>query len=202
MSDEPEHDQTQANKIYNLEELRKRIENAQEVNVDPSGRLIDPAQSQQEGTNSKPTTKIKPQRWFSKPWYTNDPARLVLEQRVMKERFPQFELRRDGNQLVWFGTLESNSNQPYEMALYYPDNFPAEPPKIFPITPALTVWKDEQNHVLKHQFNDGSLCLFHPRDRTWQSNTTAATLLAITSLWLFAYESYVETGQWIGLEAD
>lgn len=200
MTNQPEQDRTPADKILNLEDLRRRVENAREVAVDASGRLIDPTE-RQEGTGRTPT-KIKTQRWFSKPWYLTDPARLVLEQRAVRERFPQFELRRDGEQLVWVGTLETNCGNTYELALYYPHNFPNQAPKVYPIKPAITVWKDQATGALKHQFNDGSLCLFHPNDRTFEPNTTAATLLAISAYWLFAYETWRETGAWVGQEAD
>lgn len=149
-------------------------------------------------------TELRPMRWHSQPrWFEQNPARLVLEKRAM-ERFPGFQLVRDNSQLVWVGTLETNRGNRYEIALYYPDNFPDEPPKVYPINPAVTVWKDEEAGRLKHQYNDGHLCLYYPGDRTFASQTTAATVVAVAAAWFFAYESWLESGKthWPGIEAD
>lgn len=143
-------------------------------------------------------------RWHAPTWYEVNPARLLLEKKAMETRFPQFQLVRDGAQLVWIGTLKSNRGNPYEIALYYPNHFPASPPSVFPINPAITVWKDEQTGSLKHQYSDGHLCLYYPGDRTFAQNTTAATVIAVAAAWFFAYESWLESGKtvWPGIEAD
>jgi len=127
----------------------------------------------------------------------------VLEKRAMQARFPQFELRRDGIKLVWYGSLESDRrSKRYIIALYYPDDFPARPPKVFPLDPAITIYRNPRQGDMLHQFNDGSLCLFHPSDRFFEINTTAATIIATTAVWLFAFENWEETGKWVGPEAD
>ena len=150
-------------------------------------------------------TILRPMCWRGEPpWYELNSARLVLEKKAMETRFPGFQLVRDANQLVWLGTLESNWGNRYEIALYYPDNFPNEPPKVYPINPAVTVWKDEQAGRLKHQYNDGHLCLHFPSDRSFVPNTTAATVIAVAAAWFFAYESWIESGKTLcpGIEAD
>jgi hypothetical protein len=149
-------------------------------------------------------TRLRSARWHNRPWYELNPARLVLERQAMQMRFPQFQLMRDGDQLVWVGTLETNRGNKYEIAFYYPDDFPASPPKVFPISPPITVWKDEQVGQLKHQYNDGHLCLYFPGDRTFAENTTAATVVAVAAAWFFSYESWLESGKtfWPGIEAD
>ncbi len=149
-------------------------------------------------------TQLHPTRWYNTPWYQSNPARLVVERQAMEARFPQFQLVRDGEQLVWLGTLTTNRGNVYEIALYYPDDFPAAPPKVYPISPAITVWKDEKAGYLKHQYNDGHLCLYEPSDRTFGQNTTAATVVAVAAAWFFAYESWLESGKtvWPGIEAD
>jgi hypothetical protein len=149
-------------------------------------------------------TTLRPMSWHSESlWYDRNSARLVLEKKAMETRFPSFQLVRDGTQLVWIGTLESNWGNRYEIALYYPDNFPDTPPKVFPINPALEVYKDPTTGRLKHQFNDGHLCLHYPGESFGQ-NTTAATVIAVAAAWFFAYESWIESGktEWPGDEAD
>lgn len=134
-------------------------------------------------------------------WYESNPARLVLEQEAMKRRFPGFQLNREGATLFWLGTLTSNTNKQYQIAVSYPDNFPDVPPKVYPIDPLIAIWRDDR--MLQHQYNDGSLCLFHPNDRFWESKTTAATVIATAAAWFFAYERWLESGRqtWPGLEA-
>jgi hypothetical protein len=148
-------------------------------------------------------THLQPAIWYSDLWYETNPGRLLLEKKAMEERFPQFQLVRDGDQLVWVGTLTSNRDNTYEIALYYPGDFPAAAPKVYPINPAITSWKDQRTGELQHQWNDGSLCLYNPDDRTVNTNTTAATVMAIAAAWFFAYESWLESGKqdWPGVEA-
>ncbi|EFO81188.1 hypothetical protein OSCT_0922 [Oscillochloris trichoides DG-6] len=148
-------------------------------------------------------TTLRPMRWHA-TWYDQNPARLILEKRAMESRFPRFQLFNDGGQLVWTGKLESNRGNTYEIALYYPESFPNEPPLVFPINPVITVYKDEVAGRLKHQYNDGHLCLYYPGDRTFAANTTAATVVAVAAAWFFAYESWLESGktEWPGIEAD
>ena len=137
------------------------------------------------------------------PWYEANPARLIKEKKIMETRFPGFQLVRDGAQLVWIGTITTNRGTPYEIALYYPNEFPALPPKVYPINPAISSWENRQAGRLKHQWSDGSLCLDFPSDKTLNVNATAATVIAMAAAWLFAYESWMESGQtdWPGIEA-
>lgn len=134
-------------------------------------------------------------------WYIENPARLILERRAMTERFPPFELRCDGSSLFWIGTLTSNLGNSYEIAVIYPDDFPTTPPKVYPLDPPIYL-VDEPTGWLKHQFRDGSLCLFHPADRFFEKNTTAATVVALAAAWIFAYEQWRTSGVWAGDEAD
>lgn len=146
------------------------------------------------------TTSLHPVRWHSPPWYESNPARLLLERQAMQTRFPEFRLVRDGKQLAWQGTLQSNRGNTYTIAIYYPDDFPASPPKVYPIEPSITVYKDAKYYM--HQYNDGSLCLFYPGDRSFAPNTTAVTLIAWAAAWFFAYETWLASGrtEWPGRE--
>ncbi|NJL54012.1 hypothetical protein HC928_01825 [bacterium] len=137
-------------------------------------------------------------------WYQSDPARLIIEKRAMEARFPQFRLIQDGQKLTWIGKLESNRDNTYEIAVVYPDNFPIKPPDVYPIDPIITVWKDAQAGHLKHQYNDGKLCLYFPGDGSFSDKTTAATVVAVAAAWFFAYEAWLASGkrEWPGIEAD
>ncbi|NTU81876.1 MAG: hypothetical protein HGA45_21285 [Chloroflexales bacterium] len=146
-------------------------------------------------------TQIRPSHWHNHTWYVLNPARLILEKRIMSVRFPQFQLHRDSTKLVWFGWLITNRNNRYEIALYYPDNFPDAPPKVYPLNPAITVWENERAGRLMHQYRDGSLCLSYPADKGFDHETTAADVIAVSAAWLFSYETWKESGVWAGIEA-
>jgi hypothetical protein len=137
------------------------------------------------------------------PWYLVNPARLIKEKKMMENRFPHFQLVRDGVHLVWIGTIDSIRGNHYEIALYYPNDFPEQPPKVYPINPPISSWEDREAGRLKHQWNDGSLCLDYPSDKTFNLNATAATVIAMASAWFFAYETWIESNQteWPGVEA-
>ncbi len=63
-------------------------------------------------------------------------------------------------------------------------------PKINPI---------ENGKVVPHLFSDGSLCLYYPKNNEFKySDSWADTIIPWTSLWLFYYEIWKETDEWLG----
>jgi ubiquitin-protein ligase len=137
-------------------------------------------------------------------WYEYDPVRLVIEKKAMEERYPKFTLHKlDDDRLAWMGTLTSNSNTRYQIAVVYPHNFPNSPPEVYPIDPVIEV-VDVCGKKYKHQFSDGHLCLYYPADRTFSSNSTVATVVTVAAAWFFSYEYWLRSGkrEWPGIEAD
>jgi len=148
-------------------------------------------------------TRITPQVWCAN-WYETAPDRLLIEKEAMRKRFPGFELvKMDDDNLVWLGTLTSNSNNQYEIAVIYPRNFPNSAPLVYPVNPRIEVW-DEKSFRVRHQYSDGHLCLYYPGDRTFHNNTTAAVVIGVAAAWFFAYEYWLDSGkrEWPGPEAD
>jgi ubiquitin-protein ligase len=194
-----------------LEELKKRMSKAQSIQIDSSGKLINPEETQikpveQGETNQTQTPgglRLKPTRWFAAHWYETLPGRLLIEKQAMQKCFPQFELVKDEEQLAWVGTLESNRNNQYEIAVMYPYDFPSEPPKVYPLNPPVQVF-DERTLRTRHQYPDGHLCLYYPQDRSFNATATAATVVGVAAAWFFAYESWLESGKsdWPGDEVD
>lgn len=69
---------------------------------------------------------------------------------------------------------------------------------IFVIKPRVTLyWEDKK---VPHLYpSDGSLCLYYPKYKEWKyTDSWADTLIPWTSLWLFYFELWQETGNWIG----
>ena len=135
-------------------------------------------------------------------WYEQDKARLLMEQRVMAEKFPKFRIFRDDTFLCWLGQLRSNRGNVYDILVRYPHEFPFKAPLVYPEAPRLRVINPFTGK-LKHQYPDGHLCLYFPGDGNFSPNTTAATVVAVSAAWFFAYESWLESGclDWPGLEA-
>lgn len=142
-------------------------------------------------------------RWFA-AWYELDPNRLRVERETMKEKFPSFSLSRlkDGR-LAWNGALTTNRGRRYEIMLVYPVQFPYKPPIVYPIEPEVYAFEADGTKY-KHQYPDGHLCLYFPGDRDFDVRTTAATVVAVSAAWFFAYECWLESGRrdWPGSEID
>jgi hypothetical protein len=143
---------------------------------------------------------VQPTRWDAN-WWDENPGRLVREEAVMEDRFPQFELHElDDGSLAWKGAIKSNNGNRYEVVINYPDRYPnpSKAPKAFIVEPRVDMTDT------KHMWPDGHLCLFKPSDRderSWEKNSTAATVVSWAAAWIFAYERYQETGNWPGPEA-
>lgn len=68
---------------------------------------------------------------------------------------------------------------------------------IFVVNPKVELYKN--NRRVPHMYSNGSLCLYYPKLREWNyTDSWAETLIPWTSLWLFYYEIWIETGEWLG----
>jgi ubiquitin-protein ligase len=119
--------------------------------------------------------------------------RRFLKHQLIRGSLPAF----DSNEISisWNGLITSNNNNEYLVKIQYPTNFPSEPPSAFIVSPQVD---DATPHRWVKKNN--ALCLMHPNDHTWERNSTAATFIALVAAWIFAYESWKETGEWIGKE--
>ena len=69
--------------------------------------------------------------------------------------------------------------------------------KIFVTSPKIGKYEGEKK--VPHLYGDGSLCLYYPDYNEWcYTDSWAETLIPWTSLWLFYYEIWKETGEWLG----
>ena len=139
----------------------------------------------------------------SKPWWETPYGRwrLAAEKEAMR-RFPGFELadarlELSGRMLGWRGWLESSlhGGDRYLVRVIYPTGFPDEPPIVFIAEPALP-------EGVPHLLEGNRPCLYRPmegpRNGYDPARTTAATLVAWTTLWINAYETWRATGGWPG----
>ena len=69
--------------------------------------------------------------------------------------------------------------------------------RIFVIDPKII--KDFDGKDPPHLYPDRSLCLYYPPNDEWNyKNSWAETLVPWASLWLYYYEIWQETGEWLG----
>jgi hypothetical protein len=115
-----------------------------------------------------------------------------LRQRsAVKAAFPHFtwRLTRAGG-VEWRGTL-----QPTPDARVYVVRIVHEPnsaPRVFVDRPLIRrdAW---------HRYRDGSLCLYWPKEWRWTPRESLAeTIIPWAALWLYYYDLWVLTGEWLG----
>jgi len=129
--------------------------------------------------------------------------RLQLEVEAMRAAFGHtFELKVPSrwDPLVWQGmvhiNLQSIPRHEHVLKIVYPHEYPNRPPEAYIVEPRI--------YSEKHQFEDGQLCLFNPKDGTnygWNpARSTAVTVAGWAIQWLYAYYTYKLTGEWPGTE--
>lgn len=102
--------------------------------------------------------------------------------------------------LYWEGAVELNMatlrQSEHVLKILYPDDYPNRPAEAYVLSPRI--------YSEKHQYEDGQLCLFNPKDGEqygWNpSRSTAVTVTAWAVQWLYAYYTWRATGQWPGIE--
>ncbi len=136
---------------------------------------------------------------------TNVSPRLRLEVEAMRATFENtFKLVVPTlGQLYWEGTVEINLDilatsemRQHKLKILYPNEYPNRPAEAYCLRPRI--------YSEKHQYEDGQLCLFNPKDGTqygWNpSKSTAVTVAAWAVQWLYAYYTWRTTGDWPGVE--
>lgn len=127
--------------------------------------------------------------------------RLRLEVELMQATFEDtFRLERDKYRLYWLGNVHINlqglPQKNHVLKIAYPEKYPNSAPEAFVVSP--------QIYSPKHQFEDGQLCLFNPKDGItygWNPSTsTAITVVGWAIEWLYTFYTWRATGQWLGKE--
>ncbi|MBI1256613.1 MAG: hypothetical protein GC204_04020 [Chloroflexi bacterium] len=128
--------------------------------------------------------------------------RLRLEVEAMRAAFdttfkltvPQFD------PVYWEGTVELNlaslRSPEHTLKIVYPNDYPHRPAEAYVLKPRI--------YSQKHQYEDGQLCLFNPKDGEsygWNpSRSTAVTVAGWAIQWLYAYYTWRATSEWPGIE--
>ncbi|HML22812.1 MAG TPA: hypothetical protein PKD09_14270 [Aggregatilinea sp.] len=138
--------------------------------------------------------------WWGSPAQVS--TRLRLEVELMRATFADtFRLvvpKRD--QLYWLGEVEINlrgiPQRQHTVKILYPAEYPNRPAEAYVLKPSV--------YSEKHQFEDGQLCLFNPKDGVtygWNPSTSTAVTVAGWAIeWLYSYYTWRSTGVWPGVE--
>ena|SRR5579863_1077269 len=109
-------------------------------------------------------------------------------------RFPHFQrIASRGDRIKWRGTLQpSPRSDIYEVEISY--EVPCRP-HIQVVEPRLALWGNLKRQP--HTFRDGSLCVHQAHE--WDGNKLIAdTIVPWTCAWLAFYETWLDTGCWLG----
>lgn len=111
---------------------------------------------------------------------------------AMKSKFPNFNAKRKGDEVIFTGNLMIKPELPiYNVSVHY--RFKKKP-LVFVNSPKLV------DHC-RHQYSDGSLCLYHPDNYKWNADKLIATnIMQWTIAWIYFYEAWLQTGEWFGPE--
>ncbi len=142
---------------------------------------------------------------MAKNWWgtrKNVSPRLRLEVELMQSAFGDtFQLEwKPPHALFWIGDIDINlkglKRREHTVKILYPPEYPNRPPEAYVITPSL--------YSPKHQFEDGQLCLFNPKDGItygWNPSTSTAVTVAGWAIeWIYAFYTWRATGRWPGVE--
>lgn len=137
--------------------------------------------------------------WGSKNNVSN---RLRLEVEAMRATFDNtFKLVVPPmGALYWEGDVEINlatlQSPLHRLKILYPNEYPHRPAEAYVLRPRI--------YSEKHQYEDGQLCLFNPKDGTqygWNpGKSTAVTVTGWAVQWIYAYYTWRATGEWPGIE--
>ncbi len=138
--------------------------------------------------------------WWGTPRQVS--ARLRLEVEMMRATFAdtfRLVVPQRGD-LYWIGDVEINlrgiPERLHTLKIVYIEGYPNRPAEAYVLKPVV--------YSEKHQFEDGQLCLFNPKDGItygWNPSTsTAVTVAGWAIQWLYAYYTWRATGTWLGVE--
>lgn len=132
---------------------------------------------------------------MGKKFYNTQRLSLAQQDFAMRSLFPNFVAHRLKNGLVWIGELNpSGKAGAYKVKVNYSIH---RRPKVWVLDPPLLKRSDEEE--IPHLYPDGSVCLYLPWNNEWNRNLLIArTIIPWISLYLYFYEIWHITGEWMG----
>lgn len=127
-------------------------------------------------------------------YFPRRPVSLAEQVMVMKRHFPGFSVRWHKNIVRWVGELRpTDISQRYRIKIIHQLY---RKPEVHVLKPLLVT---DERGMIPHVYPGRRLCLFHPQKREWgQGMHVATTIVPWTALWLYYYEVWQATGDWLG----
>lgn len=127
---------------------------------------------------------------MAKSWTKAPKLSLPQQHGRIRAAFPGFTMKIRRGGATWTGTLQPRLASPtYCLQVSY---MLREVPKVRVVRPELV-------QGAPHLYHDGSLCLYWPKNWRWAPHEAIAeTLLPWAALWLYYYELWLDTGEWLG----
>ena len=114
----------------------------------------------------------------------------------MKRKFPHFEvsfLQKNGLKVTGDIQPTARSNKYFFELKYY---LPVAIPKVKILHPQL---EKKNNENIPHMYHGDFLCLYQPKYNEFEANKYLSEhLIDWVSLWLYYYETWHITGEWLG----
>ncbi len=106
--------------------------------------------------------------------------------------WPGFRLISRGKQYMWEGRVQPTPlSSVYTIRITYAEG---NSPKVYVVNPTL---EPRHDAAIPHRYADGGLCLNLPGE--WSSERCIAEMIIPwISLWLYHYEAWRITGEWLG----
>ncbi len=114
---------------------------------------------------------------------------------MMQKLHPQFSYRIQRDAVTWMGKLSpTDLSETYEVRIDCKQN---ERPQVWVMKPKLS--QRDESKPIPHLYLEGDLCLYRPSKAEWRpTDLIAETLVPWASLWLYYYEVWHATGEWLG----
>lgn len=108
----------------------------------------------------------------------------------MKRWFPQFHAKKNTCGVTFIGDLQVKKELPtYKVKVEYRGNCP----------PRVSIISPQHAESAPHVYEGGYLCLYHHDNFHWGYNKLIAKeIMQWTCAWLYFYEYWLQTGEWVG----
>ncbi|OFY43239.1 MAG: hypothetical protein A2Z69_00495 [Bacteroidetes bacterium RBG_13_44_24] len=118
---------------------------------------------------------------------------VAMQNLFVQKSFPQFSFSGICGVGTWRGTLQPTPISPvYQILVKYNVN---NVPHVWVLSP-------EIKGNAPHRYKDKSLCLYWHKEWNWSPDQDISkTIIAWTAFWLYFYEIWLDTGEWLAESA-
>jgi hypothetical protein len=127
-------------------------------------------------------------------FFKSKPYNGLLQINAMKSKYPYFKYKQNGdNDIAFIGDLFIKPELPiYTVSVHYRGSLS---PIVKILNPPLV-----QNPP-HYYYKTNTICLYHPDNYKWRKgNLIAANIMSWTIAWIYFYEYWLQTGNWVGPE--